>query len=164
MSNSLKSSQHTLPEGRNKMKFSGIEKLAEVKIPRNLKELLEEEDFWECEDYLPLRLTIEKSVQNDKEVIHHQVDFEPGEDEFTEWNTNIQKWDIEPDGYGWSEVIRQLISSQNSSLEGKVLDDSEKSTCVLYTLELASYRKLLKAIGRILMDPSRVLPSHQRDN
>jgi hypothetical protein len=79
-------------------------------------------------------------------AIAWQIEFDPSDDEFGSANKTLEKMEIDPDGYGWGEYIRDAVRKQNSGLAERLhTDDCESGTCVIWVESEEDCRNLLEA-------------------
>ncbi len=122
----------------NKTPAMKLNPVSTLRIPGNLKIILEDEEYWEDDSFDPLLITIQPVVYQGKNVISFQAEFEPPDDSD----------DI--DGDEWEEIIRDYIREKDPGLETRIHGDSESSTCVLWTDNEADFRKMLGFMIEVL--------------
>jgi hypothetical protein len=106
-------------------------------IPQNLQELLDSDEggIWEDDRWAPILLTVMKGTSyGGREIpLAWQIEFQPYDDVFKAANRKIQNLGVEPDGYGWSNVLQSVIAKHHPEIvDGLHFGDTETDTCVVW--------------------------------
>lgn len=104
-------------------------------IPENLEEIIAEEESWESEEWLPILLTVMGgTTYKGREIpLAWQIEFEPNSEEFEAPNKKILELGVEPDGYGWANVIQSVVNKHHPEIVSELqFGDTEESTCVVW--------------------------------
>ena len=134
------------------------------KIPDNLSAILDAEEQWEDRRWDPLALIVMAGTAYRGRPIPMawEVTFSPTDDFFDDLNADMQAAGIDPDGYGWLQVIEgRLSKSAPDLLERLHTGDTELDTCVIWAETEADCRNLIEAIWTILHDPRGPLLADQ---
>ncbi len=111
-------------------------KMPKWKAPKNIAKALEEGDgSWEDERWSPILLTVMSGTELDGRAIPvaWQMEFDPSEEEFEAVNSKLEELEIDSDGYGWGEFIRNAVGKTDPALAKRLhLDDCETDTCVIW--------------------------------
>jgi len=111
--------------------------MPEWMIPQNLQELLDSDEggMWEDDRWAPILLTAMKGTSyGGRDIpLAWQIEFQPDDDVFEAANSKIQKLGVEPDGYGWSNVLQSVIAEHHPEIvDGLHFGDTETDTCVVW--------------------------------
>jgi hypothetical protein len=106
-------------------------------IPQNLQELLDSDEggIWEDDRWSPILLTAMKdTLYGGREIpLAWQIEFQPHDDVFEAANSKIQNLGVEPDGYGWSNVLQSVIAEHHPEIVDDLhFGDTETGTCVVW--------------------------------
>lgn len=62
-----------------------------------------------------------------------QIEFQPTDDAFKGPNKTVVALGIEPDGYGWSNVLRSVISQHHPEIVDELqFGDTDSDACVVW--------------------------------
>ncbi|WP_405414828.1 Imm51 family immunity protein [Maribacter sp. Asnod1-A12] len=123
------------------MKIKSIENF---ELPGNLFQILQEEEYFESEDFDPILITIEEIQYKGEDVISYQAEFEVLEE-----YDNIY-------GYEWEELIRKYIEKNEPELLEFIKGDSESSTCVIWTNNQSKFKKILGRMIELIENSNEV--------
>jgi len=123
--------------------------MPEWRMPDDLHaQLAEDEDgIWEDDRWSPVRLTVMTGTTNgDRDIpLAWQLEFEPDEDVFEAANRQITKLGIEPDGYGWANVLANVIAKYHPEVQEELhFGDTESATCVVWMEQEATCKTVLE--------------------
>lgn len=124
------------------------------RTPKNIVKAIEEADgIWESDKWSPIILAAMTETELDgREIqIAWQIEFDPSEEEFERTNESIQESGIEPDGYGWGNLVRNVVQESDPELAGRLhLDDCETAACVIWVEKEDDCRKLIETTWRLI--------------
>ncbi len=128
-------------------------KLPKWQIPKGLaKRIATADGTWEEERYDPLLLTVSTGTTYQKREIPlmWQVEFDPFDERLEAAGERVEARGIEPDAYGWSDIIQKQFKKRFPKLAGELRDDSESSTCVLWVESETACKALVEVIWSLL--------------
>jgi hypothetical protein len=116
-------------------------------VPDDLEELLaaDPDGIWEDRRWEPILLTVMRGTTYDGRDIPlaWQVEFQPVGEVFEAANEKITSLRVEPDGYGWSDVIRSVVAQHHPEIAEEMhFGDTESDACVVW-VEAESTCKIL---------------------
>ena len=108
--------------------------MPEWDVPKNLEELLDSDGIWEDKRWRPILVTAMKGTSYcGRDIpLAWQIEFEPDDEAFEVPNKSIQNGGVEPDGYGWCNVIQSMIAKYHPEIVGELHCDAETATCVIW--------------------------------
>ena len=132
-----------------------MQSMPEWNIPKNLDELLANDDdgTWEDDHWEPIVLTVMTGTSLDGRDIPQacQIVFEPDEDSFESANARLEDLGIEPDGYGWGDAIRDAMDKAHPELADQLhLGDCETGTCVVWAESERTCRLVLAETWKLI--------------
>ncbi len=122
-------------------------------IPKNIEEIIAAEEMWEDNHWHPILLTIiGGTTYKGREIpLSWQIEFEPSNDEFEAANQKISALGVEPDGYGWANVISSVIAKYHPEiLEELQFGDTEESACVVWVESESSCKTLTQVAWNLI--------------
>jgi hypothetical protein len=124
------------------------------KVPKNIRKVLEDEDgMWEDDRWSPIALTLMSGTELDGRDIPvaWQIEFDPSSEALARANASLEAMEIEPDGYGWGEHIREAIQKQDAGLAERLhMNDCEIDTCVIWVETEEDCRNLVEATWALM--------------
>ncbi len=122
------------------------------RVPKRLDQIVEEDGCWEDERFDPLLLTVMSGTSYRGRAIPlaWQIEFEPSDERLEYANTQLEGSDVEPDGEGWSEVVRRRFAAKHPKLARQLHSDSESSTCVLWVESEDACKRLVELVWRLI--------------
>ncbi|HVU89379.1 MAG TPA: hypothetical protein VHD36_18775 [Pirellulales bacterium] len=131
-------------------------KMPQWKAPEDIDEALAESDgIWEDERWSPILLTAMSGTELDgREIpIAWQIDFQPDDEACEDANAQLEESGVEPDGYGWGELIRKTIESSDAALASRLhLGDCESDSCVVWVESEKDCRTLIEATWKLMFE------------
>ncbi len=124
-------------------------KIPKWEVPKDLKKRIEAADgIWEDERFDPLLLSVSTgTTYGGREIpLSWQIEFVPEDERLEAAGERLERRGIEPDGDGWSGVIRKEFKKRFPKLVGELHDDSESSTCVLWVESEKACKALVETI------------------
>ena len=129
-------------------------KMPTWKVPKKLEKALEEGDgMWEDARWSPILLTAMSGTElNGREIpVAWQIEFDPFDDELEAANANLQEREIEPDGYGWGEHLKNVIRKIDATLAKRIhLHDCETDTCVVWVETEVDARAVIETAWKLI--------------
>jgi hypothetical protein len=123
-------------------------------IPTNLRHSIDayEDGTWEDNRWSPVLLTVMSgtSYAGRDIPLAWQIEFEPSGDAFDAANRKIADLGVDPDGYGWSEVLKSVISRHHPEIVEELHFDSEASTCVVWVESEDTCRLLMQVAWSLI--------------
>jgi Immunity protein 51 len=120
----------------------------EWNIPENLLELVDADEggIWEDDSWDPILLTVMKgTVYRGRHIpVAWQIEFEPVGPGFQVANDKLRKLGLEPDGYGWAALIRNVAEKYHPDLAKELRFDEELAACVVWVESEAACRQLIQ--------------------
>jgi hypothetical protein len=127
-------------------------------IPENLAELVaaDPEEMWEDNRWSPFLLTVMggTSYAGRDIPLAWEVEFEPGDEAFEVANERLERLGIEPDGYGWSQVVRDAIQRHHPEIVDELHFDEELATRVVWVESESACRRLMNVLWSLLHEDS----------
>lgn len=119
-------------------------------LPKNLFTIVEEEGFWETDDFNPFFIEV-SLVEGDTEKGNFlfSIQFNPNGSEFNRWNQYILHRGFEENGYGWEQFLAKEIEKSKPSIIAYIEFDSEAETCFIATVSQDIFYTLLKCLHEI---------------
>ncbi|MTW11770.1 hypothetical protein GM658_14285 [Pseudoduganella eburnea] len=124
-------------------------------IPKNISEIVAAEEMWEDERWSPLLLTVigGTSYKGRDIPLSWQIEFEPSDELFDEANQKIEALGVEPDGYGWANVIASVVAKYHPELADELqFGDTEEDACVVWVESEESCQTLMYVIWSLVHD------------
>jgi hypothetical protein len=131
-----------------------MKSISQLKFPKNLRRIVEEEGIWETEVFDPLIISVMEFEHIGQDVLGYQMEFEPFGKVFEPINQLMVDRGIDPDGTEWEELIHRFVRSRDRALSDGLNRDSETSTCVLWTHSEDEVRRLLSLTMSLLENPA----------
>ena len=125
----------------------------EWEIPEDLEEIIAEEESWESEAWLPILLTVMGgTIYKGREIpLAWQIEFEPSSEEFEVPNEKILELGVEPDGYGWANIIQSVINKYHPEIVSELqFGDTEESTCVVWVESESACKTLIQVAWNLI--------------
>ena len=132
------------------------------RLPRRLKELVAEGDEWRDERWHPLRLTATGDIRHgDRDIpMAWQIEFEPADCRSPAALKEIKRLGLEPDGYGWVELIKTEFAKRfPDEAEELHLDDTEMATGVIWVESTGTCRKLTELAWQLIHSSGTARPA-----
>lgn len=106
-------------------------------IPGDLQERLDADDggMWEDDRWAPILLTVMKGTSyGGRDIpLAWQIEFQPDDEAFAAANRKIESLGVEPDGYGWANVLNSVIAKHHPELVDQMhFGDTETDACVVW--------------------------------
>lgn len=124
--------------------------MAPWSVPSNLQALVaaDPDQIWETKQFAPITLTVMGGTAVDGRPIplSWQLDFEPTDIASARVEKLIEEMGNEPDGYGWAELIEQVIARDFPELLDEVRSDSEIATCVIDVEDEETCRRVYEIV------------------
>ncbi|MEO7578632.1 MAG: hypothetical protein ABIT83_13560 [Massilia sp.] len=115
-------------------------------IPTNISEIVDANEMWEDESWAPFLLTvIGGTTYKGRDIpLAWQIEFEPAEDAFQGPNKAVVALGIEPDGYGWANVLHSVISKHHPEIVDELqFGDTDSDACVVWVESESSCKTLM---------------------
>ena len=111
--------------------------IPEWDIPKDLQERLDSDEgkMWEDARWTPILLTVMKGTSYEGRDIPlaWQIEFEPNGKVFKAATKELHKLGIDPDGYGWANVLNSAVSEHHPEIVDELhFGDTETDTCVVW--------------------------------
>lgn len=122
-------------------------------IPKNITEIVAEEEMWEDDRWKPVLLTVIGGTAYKGRAIplSWQIEFEPFDDAFEGPNKRIRALAVEPDGYGWANVIRSVIGKQHPEIVDELhFGDTDVDACVVWVEQENSCKILMQVVWGLI--------------
>jgi len=127
-----------------KYKFTGFT------LPKGTLKIVEEEGFWETDEYSPFFLEINFiDSDTDEGNFLFSFQFSPTPSEFDRWNSTLSLKGFEQSGYGWTEFLIKEIHKYAPEIYKHLLFDPEAETCYIATTSMDIFQLLLPCLGEI---------------
>lgn len=125
------------------------------KIPENLKELIDADEggIWEDDSWDPILLTVMGGTSyGGRDIpLAWQIEFQPYDERLEAANKKIESLGVEPDGYGWSNVIQSVIEKHHPNMLGELhFGDSETETCVVWVESEVTCKMLIEVVWSLI--------------
>jgi hypothetical protein len=131
-------------------------KMPHWKTPKNMAEVLDEEDvYWEDERWSPILVTAQSGTEYEgREIpVSWQIEFEPGDVDSESASEKMESLGLDADGYGWGALIRTEIEKADAELAKRMhLDDCEASTCVIWVESEDDCHKLTETFWKLVFE------------
>lgn len=106
-------------------------------IPEDLQDQLnaDEGGIWQDTRWAPILLTVMKgTTYGGRDIpLAWQIEFEPDDKLFEAANHKIQNLGVDPDGYGWANVLSSVAEKHHPEIVSEMrFGDTESSTCVVW--------------------------------
>jgi hypothetical protein len=131
-----------------------MKNISQLKFPKNLRHIVDEEGVWETEAFEPIIITVMEFEHIGQDVLGYQLEFDPFEKEMEPINQLMMDRGIDPDGNEWEGLIQRFVRSRDRVLGESLNGDSETSTCVLWTHTEDEFRRLLTLTISLLENPA----------
>lgn len=115
-------------------------------IPPDISEIVAVDETWEDESWSPILLSvIGGTTYKGREIpLSWQIEFEPVDDLFEVPNERIAALGVEPDGYGWANVIASVISKHHPEISNELqFGDTDSDACVVWVESESSCKILM---------------------
>jgi len=125
------------------------------KIPEDIAEIVAEQEMWEDDRWSPILLTaIGGTIYKGRDIpLSWQIEFEPSDESFEASNAKIEALGVEPDGYGWANVINSVVSKHHPELAAELhFGDTDENACVVWVESESSCKLLLEVVWALIHD------------
>lgn len=129
-----------------------MKKIDQLVFPKNLAKVLEDDGIWSDDTFDPIGVHVIEGEVDGEDVVCYQLEF-AAVDSFPEIEAIMEASDMDVSGYDWEDLIREYIHNIDPIFENKLESDSEGETCVIWTRDEASLRKLLGHVLDFVADP-----------
>ncbi len=123
-------------------------------FPSNIAELVDENDGWlEDTRWHPMLLTVDSgtSYKGRDIPLSWQIEFEPSDAVFANANAKIQALGVEPDGYGWAQVIGSVVARHHPELAKELhFGDTEIAALVVWVESEGSCGVLMRILWSLV--------------
>jgi len=120
----------------------------EWSIPENLLELVDGDEggIWEDDSWDPILLTVMKgTVYRGRPIpLAWQIEFEPVGPRFEVANEKLMTLGLDPDGYGWATLIKNVAEKYHPDLAKELQFDEELAACVVWVESEDACRQLIQ--------------------
>ncbi|MFN1218763.1 Imm51 family immunity protein [Chryseobacterium kwangjuense] len=122
----------------------------ELLLPDDIFEIVQEEGFWETDEYAPFFIEI-NFVEGDTEEgdFLFSVQFDPGSSEFEQSNIFISSRGYEQNGYGWAEFLATELQRCSPQTFESLEFDPEAETCSIATVSKDAFHIMLECLQNI---------------
>jgi predicted CopG family antitoxin len=125
------------------------DKLKQFQLPHNLRELLDEDPFWDTEDQLnPFFVSIMDNV----DLVIYELILSPSDASMKDLNAFLRITQGKSGGGVWSDVILEYIEQKDPEFLAKITDDSESETCGLSVEDPDDFMRLVKYVAELFED------------
>ena len=138
-------------------KMSDMLPTPEWNIPSDLESRLDadEDGMWDDDRWAPIHLTVMKGTSYDGRDIPlaWQIAFEPFGEDFANANAKIKELGVEPDGYGWGNVLNSVITEYHPEIVDELqFGDCEIATCVVWVESEKTCKTLIQVAWSLIHD------------
>lgn len=122
-------------------------------IPKNIAEIVADDEMWEDDRWSPLLLTVigGTSYKGRDIPLSWQIEFEPSDETFDSANEKIEALGVEPDGYGWANVIASVVAKYHPELTDELqFGDTEEEACVVWVESEDTCKTLMNVIWSLV--------------
>ncbi len=122
-------------------------------IPANIEEIVAEDELWEDDRWSPILLTvIGGTTYKGRDIpLSWQLEFDPSDDALEAANQKISGLGVEPDGYGWANVISSVIGKHHPEILDELqFGDTEEAACVVWVESESSCKTLTTVIWSLI--------------
>jgi hypothetical protein len=124
-------------------------------VPRNISDLVatNKDQIWEDESWKPILLTVMGGTVYRKRPIPlaWQIEFDPSDIFFARANARLRQLGIEPDGYGWADVIKSQFEKYHLAASNEAhYGDTELDTCVIWVESEKACRLLMRTVWKLI--------------
>ena len=122
-------------------------------IPANIEEIVAEDEMWEDDRWSPILLTvIGGTTYKGRDIpLSWQLEFDPSDDALEAANQKISGLGVEPDGYGWANVISSVIGKHHPEILDELqFGDTEEAACVVWVESESSCKTLTTVIWSLI--------------
>lgn len=122
----------------------------ELVLPDETFKIVQEEGFWETDDYAPFFIEI-NFVEGDTEEgeFLFSVQFDPGSSVFEQSNKFISSKGYEQNGYGWTEFLAMELQKCSPKTFEYLEFDAEAETCSITTVSKGAFHFMLACLQNI---------------
>jgi hypothetical protein len=119
-------------------------------IPENISDIsdiVDTGDMWEDDSWAPFLFTVMGGTVYKRRPIplSWQIEFAPADDAFAGANEAIAALGVDPDGYGWANVLRSVIAKHHPDIVDELqFGDTEAATCVVWVESESSCKTLMQ--------------------
>jgi hypothetical protein len=126
-------------------------------VPKNVSELLDsdEDGTWESDEWAPIVLkAIQGTSYDGRDIpLAWQIELDPYSEELEAANRKIEALGIEPDGYGWSNVLQSAIAEHHPLIADELhFGDTESDACVVWVESEETCKLLLQVAWSLIHD------------
>ena len=124
-------------------------------VPSNIAEIVAEEEMWEDDRWSPILLTVlGGTIYRGRDIpLSWQIEFEPSDAAFEVANAKVEARGVEPDGYGWANVINSVVGRHHPELAPELhFGDTDEDACVVWVESESSCRLLLEIVWTLIHD------------
>lgn len=130
-----------------------MKKNMELKFPKSLQKIVDQDGIWETEAFDPIFVSVIKVEHIGREVLGYQIEFEVFDQEFEPINARMAAKGIEANGEEWEALLRRYIREQDVELSQRLHGDSDSHTCVVWVETEADIHRLLALVTGLLANP-----------
>jgi hypothetical protein len=116
----------------------------------------DEDLTWESSVWAPIQLTVMGGTEyRGREIpLAWQIEFDPTGPEFDVPNEKLRRMGVEPDGYGWSNLIDQVVKKYHSDMGNALhFGDTEEAACVIWVEAEDTCRRLVDIAWTLIHAP-----------
>lgn len=124
-----------------------MSKLPKWEVPDDLRQIVVENEVWECDALHPIQLSVwGDTVYKGRPIeLSWQIEFDPYDEALQAAGERLQSMGIEPDGYGWATLINSVIQKYHPEIAEEVqFGDTEEAACVAWVESEQSCRTLVQ--------------------
>lgn len=124
-------------------------------IPKNISEIVADDEMWEDERWSPLLLSVIGGVSyKGREIpLFWQIEFEPFDEVFDAANQRLEALGVEPDGYAWADLVASAVAKNHPELIDELqFGDTEMAACVVWVESEDSCKTLMNVIWSLVHD------------
>lgn len=132
-----------------------MQPMPEWDIPNDLQAQLDADDggMWEDHRWAPILLTVMKGTSyGGRDIpLAWQIEFDPSEPSLAASSEKILQLGVEPDGYGWANVLSSVIEKYHPEILNELqFGDTDIGSCVVWVESEATCRQLIQIVWTLI--------------